>query len=133
MRHHRRKSDGPGTRQLRVGELIRHALDEVLRRDEVQDPDVHGRSITITEVSLSPDLRNATVFAEPLGGGEVDRVIAGLNRSARFLSGRIARAVNLKYAPRLTFREDKTFDHADHIDGILRSDAVRRDLDDGAS
>jgi ribosome-binding factor A len=133
MRHHRRKSDGPGTRQLRVGELIRHALVEVLRRDEIQDPLVAGRSITVSEVSLSPDLRNATVFVEPLGGGDVDGVIEGLNRSARFLGGRISRAVNLKYAPRLSFKRDQTFNHAEHIDGILRSDAVKRDLDDGAS
>jgi len=137
MRHHRKKSEGPGTRQLRVGELIRHSLVEVLRREEVQDPDVAGRSITVSEVSLSPDLRNATVFIEPLGGGDVDRVLAGLNRSARFLAGRVARSVNLKYAPKLVFRRDQTFDHAQHIDGILRSDAVKRDLDgdgtDGAS
>ena len=133
MRHHRKKSEGPGTRQLRVGELIRHALVEALRRDEVQDPAVAGRSITVTEVALSPDLRNATVFVEPLGGGDVDGVIEGLNRSARFLGGRIARAVKLKYAPRLTFRRDHSFDHAQHIDGILRSGAVRSDLDDGAS
>lgn len=133
MRHHRRKSDGPGTRQLRVGELIRHALVEVLRRDEIQDPSVAGRSITVSEVSLSPDLRNATVFVEPLGGGDVDDVIKGLNRSARFLAGRISRAVNLKYAPRLNFKRDQTFNHAEHIDGILRSAAVKRDLDDGAS
>lgn len=133
MRHHRRKSDGPGTRQLRVGELIRHALVEVLRRDEVQDPSVSGRSITVSEVTLSPDLRNATVFVEPLGGGDVDDVLAGLNRSSKFLSGRIARSVKLKYAPRLSFKRDQTFNHAEHIDGILRSEAVKRDLDDGAS
>lgn len=130
MRHHRKKSEGPGTRQLRVGELIRHALSETLNRDEVQDPAVSGRSITVTEVSVSPDLRNATVFVEPLGGFEVDEVLAGLNRSARFLAGRISRSVKLKYAPRLVFRRDETFDHAEHIDRILRSDAVRSDLDD---
>ncbi|WP_417519071.1 30S ribosome-binding factor RbfA [Minwuia sp.] len=129
MRHHRSKSDGPGTRQLRVGELIRHALVEVLRRDEVQDPSVAGKSITVSEVSLSPDLRNATVFVEPLGGGDVDDLLAGLNRSSRFLGGRISRAVNLKYAPRLSFKRDQTFNHAQHIDSILRSDAVRNDLD----
>ncbi len=129
MRHHRSKSDGPGTRQLRVGELIRHALVEVLRRDEVQDPAVQGKSITVTEVSLSPDLRNATVFIEPLGGGDVAELLAGLNRSAKFLGGRIARSVNLKYAPRLSFKRDQTFNHAQHIDGILRSEAVRRDLE----
>ncbi len=133
MRHHRRKSDGPGTRQLRVGELIRHAIVEVLRRDEVQDPSVSGRSITVSEVSLSPDLRNATVFVEPLGGGDVDDVMAGLNRSSKYLGGRIARSVNLKYAPRLSFKRDQTFNHAEHIDGILRSDAVKRDLDNGSS
>lgn len=130
MRHHRSKSDGPGTRQLRVGELLRHALVEVLRRDEVQDPAVSGISITVTEVTLSPDLRNATVFVEPLGGGDGQAVLEGLNRSAKFLAGRIARSVNLKYAPRLSFKRDQTFNHAQHIDGILRSDAVRRDLED---
>jgi len=130
MRHHRSKSDGPGTRQLRVGELLRHALVEVLRRDEVQDRAVSGISITVTEVTLSPDLRNATVFVEPLGGGDGQAVLEGLNRSAKFLAGRIARSVNLKYAPRLSFKRDQTFNHAQHIDGILRSDAVRRDLED---
>lgn len=130
MRHHRKKSEGPGTRQLRVGELIRHALSEALNRDEVQDPAVSGRSITVTEVSVSPDLRNATVFVEPLGGFEVDEVLAGLNRSAGYLGGRVSRSVKLKYAPRLVFRRDETFDHAEHIDRILRSDAVRSDLDD---
>lgn len=129
MPHHRNKSEGPGTRQLRVGELIRHALSETLNRGEVQDPSVNGRSITVTEVSVSPDLRNATVFVEPLGGVEVEDVLAGLNRSARFLAGRIARSVKLKYAPKLVFRRDETFEHADHIDRILRSDAVRGDLD----
>ncbi|WP_416897048.1 MAG: 30S ribosome-binding factor RbfA [Minwuia sp.] len=133
MRHHRKKTDGPGTRQLRVGELVRHAIVEILRREEIQDPSVAGRSITVTEVSLSPDLRNATVFVEPLGGRDVEEVLAGLNRSSRFVAGRVAKSVKLKYAPTLAFRRDHSFDHAQHIDGILRSGAVKPDLDDGAS
>jgi len=132
MRKHRQAARAPGTRQLRVGELIRHALAEILNRDEVQDPDVAGRSITVTEVAVSVDMRNATVFVQPLGGREADSVIAGLNRSAGFLSGRIARSVRLKYAPRIVFRPDPTFDNADRINAILRSDGVRGDLDDGS-
>ena len=93
----------PGTRQLRVGELIRHALSEILQRDEIRDPDVSGRSITVTEVTVSPDMRNATAYVEPLGGLEVEAVLAGLNRSAPYLSGRIARSVHMKYAPRIAF------------------------------
>lgn len=132
MGKHRHATREPGMRQLRVGELLRHALAEVLNRDEVQDPDVAGRSITVTEVTVSVDMRNATVFVEPLGGRDAEAVIAGLNRSAGFLSSRVARSVRMKYVPRLTFRQDVTFDNAERIDAILKSDAVRGDLDDGA-
>ena len=113
--------DAPGTRQLRVGELIRHALSEILQRDEVRDPGVSGRSITVTEVTVSPDMRNATAYVEPLGGLEVEEVLAGLNRCSSYLSGRIARAVHMKYAPRLSFHRDRSFDNASHIDAVMRA------------
>ena len=132
MKRHGQDPGEPSTRRLRVGELIRHALVETLARDEVRDPDVAGRSITITEVTVSPDLRNATVFVEPLGGREVDKVLAGLNRSAAFLSGRVARTVRLKFAPRLVFRHDPSFDNADHIDRLLREAKARGPESDGA-
>lgn len=113
--------DAPGTRQLRVGELIRHALSEILQRDEIRDEGVSGRSITVTEVTVSPDMRNATAYVEPLGGQDVEGVIAGLNRSTSYLSGRIARSVHMKYAPRLTFHRDRSFDNASHIDSVMRA------------
>lgn len=132
MKRHGQEPREPSTRLLRVGELIRHALVETLARDEVRDPDVTGRSITVTEVTVSPDMRNATVFVEPLGGKDVDKVIAGLNRSAAFLSGRVARTVRLKFTPRLAFRHDRSFDNADHIDQLLRQARARSPGDDGA-
>ncbi len=90
------------------------------------------RSITVSEVAVSPDLRNCTVFVEPLGGKDVEKVLAGLNRSAAFLSGRVARTVKLKFAPRLVFRRDRSFDNAEHIDRLLREARAGEPDGDGA-
>ncbi|MEM8986064.1 MAG: 30S ribosome-binding factor RbfA [Pseudomonadota bacterium] len=122
-------SQGPSQRQLRAGELIRHALADILRRDEVRDPDVAGASVTVTEVSASPDLKNATVYVMPLGGRDQDTVLAGLNRSAKFLRGQLGREIDMKHTPALTFRLDQSFDEGDKVEALLRSEDVRRDLD----
>jgi ribosome-binding factor A len=124
-------SAAPGPRsqrQLRVGEELRHALAQLLRPGELRDPALHDANITVTEVRLSPDLRNATAFVMPLAGANTADIIAALRRSAPFLKGRIARAVRLRQAPNLTFALDNAFDAAEHIARLLASDAVERDL-----
>lgn len=124
-------SKGPSQRQLRVGEMVRHALAEILTRTDIADPELEGRYITVTEVKLSPDLRHATVYARPFGLEENGPVlIKALGRHARFLRGELSRRVDLKYMPDLTFRLDETFDEAERIDALLRSPKVSRDLDE---
>jgi ribosome-binding factor A len=120
---------GPTQRQLRAGELIRHALAEVLREAEIQDPAVAGVSVTVTEVRMSPDLKHAVCFVEPLGGGHAQEVVDGLNRAARFLRGRMARLVDLKFTPDLKFLHDETFNEAARMSRLFDSPEVRRDLD----
>jgi ribosome-binding factor A len=119
----------PSQRQLRVGEELRHAIAMVIERDEFRDPDLQGRAITVTEVRVSPDLRNATVFVVPLGGGDVAPILAGLKRAKAFLRHEISRMVELRAVPDLWFQEDATFDTASRIDSILNSPEVRRDID----
>jgi ribosome-binding factor A len=129
-----RSEHGPSQRQLRVAEEIRHVLARVLMRGELHDPLVAGVSVTVSEVRISPDLKNATVFAMPLAGSHVGEVLKGLNRSAPFLRAQVGQALQLRYAPTLNFVEDKSYDEAHHIDELLRSDKVARDLktpDDG--
>lgn len=124
----RRRDSGPSQRQLRVGEAIRHALAELLVRGEVRDELLESHVISVGEVRMSPDLRVATIYVMPLGGHDRERVLAALERHARYLRGAIARRVNLKFAPDVRFRIDERFDAADRIDALLRSPAVRRDL-----
>ena len=119
---------GPSQRQLRVAEEIRHILAGVLMRGELRDSVLAGVSVTISEVRISPDLKNATAFAMPLGGALIDEVLKALNRSAPFLRSQIGHAMQLRYAPLLTFVEDKSFEEAHHIEELLRSDKVARDL-----
>ena len=129
-RHHQRHLErGPSQRQLRVGELIRHSLAEMLTRGEVHDPVIETHLITIPEVRMSADLRLATIYVMPLGGRDAGAVIAALDRHRRFLRGEIARHVNLKFAPEIRFRVDERFDEAERIEKLLRTPAVRRDLD----
>src|ERR1041384_8698001 len=131
-RRHHRESDhsGPSQRALRVGELIRHALSEMLTRGDVHDPVLEGHLVTVPEVRMSPDLRLATIYVMPLGGRDIKEVIAALDRNKRYLRGEIAHRVNLKFAPDIRFRVDERFDEAERIDKLLRSPAVKRDLDD---
>jgi ribosome-binding factor A len=121
---------GRSQRQLRVGEELRHALAQLLRPGELRDPALLDANITVTEVRLSPDLRNATAFVMPLGGANAADVIAGLRRSAPYLKGQIARLVPLRRAPNLSFLLDNAFDTANRIAALLHSDTVARDLQD---
>ncbi len=132
MRHRNdQPGGGPSVRTLRVGEQVRHALADVLSRGDVRDPVLETHLVSVTEVRVSPDLRHATAFVMPLGGGDTDEVIAALKRNVRYLRGEVVRRVNLKYAPDLHFRLDESFEEAGKIDALLRSPGVRRDLGDG--
>ena len=130
-RHNQRERSpaGPSQRQLRVGELIRHALAEMLSRGEVHDPVIEAHMITVPEVAMTADLRLATVYVMPLGGKEAKPVIEALERNKKFLRGEIARRVNVKFAPDIRFRFDERFDEAERIEKILRTPEVRRDLE----
>ncbi|MDX1738729.1 MAG: 30S ribosome-binding factor RbfA [Alphaproteobacteria bacterium] len=118
-------------RQLRVGEEIRHALSSIVMRGEFRNPILQKAALTITEVRVSPDLRNATCFIVPLGGEDrVPRadVLAALKGASVYLKTQVAQSVHLKYAPRLTFQYDESFDEGSHVDALLRSDKVVEDL-----
>ena len=119
----------PSQRQLRVGELIRHALAEILARGELMDDEVTRMMITVPEVRVSPDLRNATVYITPLGGGDPKTAEKAMARNARWLRGQVAHRINLKFAPDLVFRYDDRFDETAHIDALFHSPDVARDLD----
>ena len=133
-RHHSHSSSrnpeqkGPSQRQLRVGEMLRHALSDILRANEIRDPDLLGVSITVTQVKPSPDMRHATVFVEPLGGKNADTIVAALNRHRGFLRGEMGHAIALKFTPELRFVEDTSFAEAERIARILHSEKVARDL-----
>ena len=119
---------GPSQRQLRVGEELRHALAEVLRRGDFRDPELQNLNVTVTEVRISPDLRNATAFITPLGGGQVGETVAAMRRAAAFFRAQIARAIKLRYVPTLSFEADTSFEYADHINRLLHDPEVARDL-----
>jgi ribosome-binding factor A len=125
--------DRAGLRQLRVGEELRHALTAILRQSRLRDPALQDASITVSEVRISPDLRNATAFVMPLGGADTDNVIAALQRSAPFIKGLLAREVVLRRAPNLNFAFDGSFDEAGRIAALLASPAVERDLQTAGS
>ena len=133
----KRNARAPSQRQLRVGEEIRHAIAHVLERGEVRDPDLAGIAITVTEVRVSPDLKNATAYVVPLGGlGDMAGIVDALNRISSFLRRRVVQDVKLRSAPRLSFLADTSFDEAGHINDLLHLPEVARDLesddDDGA-
>src|SRR5690242_5384268 len=120
---------GGSQRQLRVGELIRHAIAEMLTRGDVHDPVIEGHLITVPEVRMSPDLRLATVYVMPLAGRDAEEVVAALERNKKYMRGEVAHAVNLKFAPDLRFHIDDRFAEAERIDKLLRSPQVARDLE----
>ena len=127
-RHHSRSNTGPSQRQLRVGEMLRHALADVLRRGDLRDPDLAGVSVTITQVKPSADMRYATIYCEPLGGKNAKTIVAALNRHKGYLRGEMGRLIALKFTPELRFLEDESFAEAQKIETLLKSPNVRRDL-----
>ena len=133
MEHRRQSAPRSGRersqRQLRVGEVIRHALVDILARGEVHDPGLAGVSVTVTEVRVSPDLRNATVFVLPLGGTHTEETLAALRRAAPFLRHRLSEALTMRYLPSLSFTADTGFDEGARVDSLLRSERVRRDIE----
>ena len=126
-----RDSGTPGgsQRQLRVGELVRHAMADMLTRGEVHDPVIEGHLITVPEVRMTADLRLATVYIMPLAGRDAEKVLAALERNKKFLRGEIAHRINLKFAPDLRFRVDDRFAEAERIEKLLRSPQVKRNLE----
>lgn len=129
----------PSQRQLKVGEEIRHALAWALERGEVRDPAVAGTPLTVTEVAVSPDLKNATAYVVPLGvltgeiGTDFKYILGGLERAAPFLRHYVASRVRLRFAPKLSFAADTAFDNSEHIERLLRRPDVARDLGDVGS
>ena len=128
--HHREQSAGTSQRQLRVGELIRHELADMLSRGDIHDPVIETHMITVPEVRMSPDLRLATIYVMPLGGRDEKDVVAALEHNKRYVRGEIARRVNLKFAPEIRFRVDERFGEAERIEKLLRTPVVQRDLSD---
>lgn len=120
---------GPSQRQLRVGELVRHALAEVLARGDFSDPALGKTLITVPEVRMSPDLKIATCYVMPLGGKDEKAVLAVLEANAKPLRGEVGHRIDLKFTPELRFRLDTSFDEGARIDALLRSPDVARDLD----
>ncbi len=119
MPRHHKKDSAPGgsQRQLRVGEIVRHAIADILSQGSVHDPELEGHIVTVPEVRMSPDLKLATIYVMPLGGRDTDKVIAALERNKK-----------LKFAPDVRFRVDERFDEAERIEKLLRTPAVQRDL-----
>ena len=124
----RREGRAPSQRQLRVGEVIRHALAGILQRGEIHDPAFDAAVVSVAEVRMSPDLKSATAYVMPLGGKNTDAVLSAFERNAKFLRGEIAHKVNLRFSPELRFRLDESFDEGQRIDALLRSPEVKRDL-----
>src|SRR5450631_168973 len=127
-RVHHQQGGEPSQRMLRVAELIRHAMSELLVRSAVGDPLLEGQAVTIQEVRMSPDLKLATIYILPLGGKNSADVLAALDRHRKFLRGEIARRVNLRFAPEIRFKGDQRFDYDAKIDALLELPQVKRDL-----
>lgn len=121
---------GPSQRQLKVGELIRHALAEIFSRGEIVDEVLNRHSLTVPEVRMTPDLKLATAYVLTLGGGEASEAVEHLNKHKRFLRGELAKRVRLKFTPEIRFKVDTSFESSRRIDELLASPKVARDLDD---
>ena len=124
------KPTGPSQRMLRVGELVRHALAAMFARGEIEDDALRGAVITVPEVRMTPDLKIANAYIMPLGGLHAEEIVEALNRHRKYVRGRVAPQINMKYAPEVRFYVDDTFEEASRIDSLLRSDKVQRDLSD---
>ena len=131
MKREPNKPTGPNQRMLRVGELVRHALAALFARGDIDDPLLEGKVITVPEVRMSQDLKLANAYIMPLGGEGAEEVVAALNRHHKFIRGRVAPELDLKFAPDLRFFVDETFEEFGRIDALLRSDKVQRDLEKG--
>ena len=127
------QAGAPSQRQLRAAELVRHALVGIVAREDLRNPDLRGVSITIGEVRASPDLKHMTAFVSALGPGDSQLIANGLSRCASFLRGRLAREIDLRFTPDLHFIPDQSYDEARHIDELLASPEVARDLKHGES
>ncbi|MBB4199215.1 ribosome-binding factor A [Rhodoblastus sphagnicola] len=122
------KGGEPSQRMLRVAELIRHAVAQLLSRGEITDPELEGVVVTVPTVKMSPDLKLATIYVMPMGGEAREKIVAALDRHKKFLRGEVAHQVNLKFAPDIRFRIDESFDNAARIDALLNTPEVARDL-----
>lgn len=123
-----RPSTGPSNRQLRVGENVRHALAEILQRETLFDPALKGVFVTVPEVRMTPDLKLATAYVMPLGGGNVEGVVTALERQKKFLRGELAKRLDMKFMPDLRFRPDESFERGAAMDRLLASPDVQRDV-----
>ena len=120
--------EGRSVRLLRVGEQVRHALSDILMRGDVHDPVLASHLVSVTEVRMSPDLRHATAFVKPLLGQDEATVLKALRTNTAYLQREVARRVRMKYAAKLKFIADESFDEGTHIDRLLRSEHVAQDL-----
>jgi ribosome-binding factor A len=127
-RVHHQQGGEPSQRMLRVAELIRHTMAELLVRSAVGDPVLESKAIMIPEVRMSPDLKLATIFVMPLGGARVADVLAALDRHKKILRGEIARRIDLRFAPDIRFKADPSFEYGTRIDALLELPEVKRDL-----
>lgn len=119
----------PSQRMLRVAELIRHSMADLLTRGEIADPVLETHVVTVPKVQMSPDLKLATVYVMPLGGKDIEPVIEALDRHKKYLRGEVCRKINLKFAPEIRFKMDTAFENSAKIDALLNSEKVRRDIE----
>ncbi len=124
------RGKGPSQRQLRVGELVRHALTQILQRGEISDDEITGVVLSVSEVSMSPDLKHATAYITPLGDGDAGAIARALNSHAKFIRGQLTPHLRqMKFMPDVKFRADTSFDNYSKIDALLKSPEVKRDLE----
>ena len=133
MSRSHQKGGDPSQRMLRVAELIRHAMAQLLSRGEINDPDLAGLVVTVPSVKMSPDLKLATIYVMPLGGQAQDAIVAVLDRHKKFLRGEIAHQINLKFAPDIRFKVDESFVNSARIDALLNTPKVAQDLSNGGA
>ena len=119
---------GPTQRQLRAGELVRHALVEIFREEDINNPALSNVSVTVTEVRVSPDLRHAIVFVEPLGGDHYEAVVEALNKHSKFVRGKLGKMIDMRFTPDLKFLHDESFNEAARMNKLFDDPRVRRDL-----